>query len=107
MEATSDPRSRHHCSGDARLTVGAAFVVWASRSLRGRPDSRNLKRAHFPICTVYEAVTAPRVKRWTDFKLRLDELEGVDLRRQQAIVWNAPASARNWPSRPNDESSSA
>ena len=38
----------HHCSGDARVTVVAALVVWASRSLRGSPDSRNLKLTHYP-----------------------------------------------------------
>lgn len=43
MDATSNPASRHHCSGDARITVVAALVVWASRSLRGSPVSRNLK----------------------------------------------------------------
>jgi hypothetical protein len=47
VDATSDPASRRHCSGDTRVTVVAALVVWTSRSLRGRPDSRTLKLTHY------------------------------------------------------------
>ena len=48
VNATSDPASHHHCSGGDRRTVVAALVVWASRSLRGSPDSGNLKLIHYP-----------------------------------------------------------
>ena len=45
--AASNPASHHLCSGGARVIV-LAGLVRASRSLRGRPDSRNLKLTHTP-----------------------------------------------------------
>ena len=45
VDASSNPASHHLCSGGARVIV-LAGLVWASRSLRGRPDSRNLKLTH-------------------------------------------------------------
>jgi hypothetical protein len=45
--AASNPASHHLCSGGARVIV-LAGLVWAGRSLRGRPDSRNLKLTHTP-----------------------------------------------------------
>ena len=46
MDATPGPASRHHGAGDARVTVVAAVVVRASRSVRARPERRNLTLTH-------------------------------------------------------------
>ena len=49
VNGTSGDASYHDYSGDSRVTVVAALFVRAGRSLRGRPDSPNLKLTHRPI----------------------------------------------------------